>query len=81
MARNLVLLTPEMVARALTLMSNPYRPPEIVELQEEINGELRALKLVHSITGEIDPVRVKAIAIMQDMLAAHYSVWLASEIS
>lgn len=72
--------TPEEVQRMFELAERPYRPKQIVELKEKIEGETRALELNVSVTGAIDQERVQRIVGMKLELDRLYGLWTTGEI-
>ena len=73
-------LSPEAMSRALELAGKPYRPPQIVKLEEEIAGEIRAAELSASVTGVIDMERVQKIVAMKLQLDGLYCAWAEGKI-
>lgn len=73
-------LPPRLMSKASELASQPYRPPEIVQLKEEIEGEIRAAELHVSVTGSIDFERVRKIVAMKMKLDNLYISWVEGKI-
>lgn len=66
-------VTSEMLEKA----EKSYRPKSIIELREEIEGEIRVAELHASITGIIDQERVRKIVRMKldlDGMCADFAV-------
>ena len=72
-------MSPEASLRALELAQKPYRPPIILALKAEIESEIRLAELAESITGELDPERVKKIVEMKIQLDGLYVDWCNGE--
>lgn len=68
-------LSPEAVLRALELSRSSYRPKEIIDLQREIEIEIRIAELHTSAAGSIDMIRVQKIVGMKLRLDALYADW------
>ncbi|MBL7053130.1 MAG: hypothetical protein ISS02_00495 [Candidatus Portnoybacteria bacterium] len=62
-------------SRLLDLSMKPYRPKEITDLKEEIEGEIRAAELIASVTEVIDYECVQRITHMRLKLDALYISW------
>jgi hypothetical protein len=73
-------LSPEATIRMIELAQNPYRPPQIVKLREEIEGETRAAEVASSISGVIDMARVQKIVGMKLELDRLCCLWAEGEI-
>jgi hypothetical protein len=73
-------LSPEATIRIIELARNPYRPPQIVKLRKEIEGETRAAELARSIYGVIDMDRVQKIVSMKLELDRLCFLWAKGEI-
>jgi hypothetical protein len=63
------------------LAQSAYRPKPIVELQAEIEGEIRAAEVNHSVTGVVDQARVDKILGMRLRLDYLCSDWIAGRIT
>ncbi len=74
-------LDPKAALNLLELASGSHRPKEIVDLKEEIEGEIRAAELNVSVTGLVDPMRVKKIVAMKLHLDALCIDWAEGKIS
>lgn len=74
-------MSPQAIKRLSELARNPYRPEEIVELKERIDGEIRAAELNFSVTGVIDENRVQEIVLLKRQLDALYGAWVEGELS
>lgn len=74
-------MDPEAAMKLLELASSSYRPKEITELQDKIDGEIRAAQLAADITGSIDDKRIQMIAEMKFQLDALYVDWAEGKIS
>ncbi len=72
-----VVASKEEVARAMELAKSSYRPKEILELQQEIEGETRAAEIFAAVTGKADPAKIQQIVEMKLKLDGLYSKWLA----
>ncbi len=73
-------LSPEAASRLMKLAQNPYRPPQIVKLREEIEGETRAAEVAVSVSGVIDRERVQKIVGMKLELDHLCCLWAKGEI-
>lgn len=73
-------MSKEETQRLFELASNSYRPPVILKLIEEIEGEKRAAEVVVSITGIIDKERVRKIVGMMLEKDRLYASWVKGEI-
>lgn len=73
-------MSPESVQRLLALADQPYRPPQILQLKEEIEARTRALELRSSVTGRIDQEEVSEIVRMKISLDGLYSIWAEGEL-
>ncbi|NTU66321.1 MAG: hypothetical protein HGB08_00155 [Candidatus Moranbacteria bacterium] len=70
----------EAVKKMLELGRNPYRPPEITKLQEEIQGEMRVAGLRMSVYGIMNEEAVERITRMKFELDALYAAWFEGRI-
>ncbi|MFA5872247.1 MAG: hypothetical protein WC858_06055 [Parcubacteria group bacterium] len=61
--------------RLLDLKGNPYRPWLIVKLQQEIEGEVRAMQLRETVTGVADREYNLKIICMKLDLEQLYTDW------
>lgn len=61
--------------RVTRLALNEYRPPEIQQLKEAIEGEERAAEVRLAITGEVDAAVIDKIVGMRFQLDALYAAW------
>ena len=73
-------LSPEAVENLTKLAASSYRPPEIIKLAEEIEGETRAAGVNFSVTKVIDPERVLKIVGMKRRLDSLLGAWAKGEI-
>lgn len=69
------LLNQAAVQRATMLAQSSYRPPEIRQLTEAIEGEERAAEVRLAITGEVDAAVIDRIVGMKLQLDALYADW------
>lgn len=74
-------LSSEVAFHALKLAKSSYRPKEIVDLKEAIEGETRAAELNASITDVIDEVRIQKIVEMKLRLDGLYIDYAEGRIS
>lgn len=74
------ILSPVAVRRLMELSKQSYRPPEIVTVNKEIEGKIRAAMLKESITGQIDSADVKEIVRLKLKLDHLYILWAESEL-
>ena len=72
-------LTPEMAKKAAELRSSPYRPPEIIRLNKEIEGKKRLAEFRLSITGIVDTGIVQEIVELKLEKDKAYGDWLMRE--
>ncbi|MFA6593883.1 MAG: hypothetical protein WCT16_01370 [Candidatus Buchananbacteria bacterium] len=77
----LKVLDPKSALRAMELSRGSYRPKEIIELKEAIDGETRASELAASVSGVVDLERVKKIVAMKIQLDGLYIDWIEGRIS
>lgn len=68
-------LSPRLAKKSLLMLANPYRPPEILALKQQIEEEKRALELVTSVTGTVDREWVAKIVAMKLRLDTLYLDW------
>lgn len=74
-------LSPEKAWKIMELAKGSYRPKEIVQLKEEIEGETRAAELNMSVTGVFDEERIQKIVQMKLQLDGPYGDWTEGKIS
>ena len=75
------IIEPATVLRLLELAEGPYRPPQIRDLEERIQGETRALELRATVTNSVNEDEVLKIVKMRLELDQLYAAWAAGEIS
>jgi len=68
-------LSPEESLRFIELASKPFRPPQIVELMEEIESKTRIAELRFSVAGLIDELELLEIVEMKFELDRLYGLW------
>jgi hypothetical protein len=73
-------VSPEATKRLLELAQSSYRPKAIVDLKEEIEGEIRAAELAQSMTGIVDEERIRRIVAMKLRLDGLYTDWAEGKI-
>ncbi len=73
-------LSPEAVERMFKLAESSYRPPQIVKLKEEIEGEIRVANSNALVTGSIDLERVQKIVGMKLNLDHLFGLWAEGKI-
>jgi hypothetical protein len=68
--------------RVMELAKSSYRPPEIVELNRQIEGKKRALMLRSSIAGaeKVSIEEIKEIVIMKLKLDLLYELWVRGKL-
>ena len=71
--------TPEIAKKAAELAENPYRPPEIRELDEMIEGKKRLAEFRFSITGIMDAGIIQEIVELKLKKDGIYGDWLMRE--
>jgi hypothetical protein len=74
-------LEPKNALRLLELAGQSHRPLQIIELQEKIEGEMRAAGLLLSATGIIDQARVQKIVAMKLDLDGLFIDWAEGKIT
>lgn len=74
------ILNPDEVKRMMELAENTYRPPQILKLKEEIEGEIRVEELRASISGVINPKHIEKIVAMKIELDTLYALWIDGKI-
>lgn len=77
------MLRPDKVRRLQQLAVSPFRPPVILAIQEQIDGELRALAVREAVLGMIDEealVRAALVVRMKHQLDALYMAWANDEL-
>ncbi len=67
------------IERALDLARSPYRPPEILELEAQIEGEIRALEIRESLGGRIEEADIAKVVQMKLRRDKLYADWLGRE--
>lgn len=67
------------IERAFDLAKNSYRPPEILELEAQIEGEIRALEIRESTGGKIEEADVARVVQMKLRRDRLYADWLRRE--
>ncbi len=73
-------LDPASIERLIKLSENPYRPPAILALQEEIEAATRVGVLRTTVTGKIDMEEVQRIVAMKLQLDGLYGAWAEGKI-
>lgn len=74
-------LSPEATLRALELAQSSYRPRQIVELQERIDGDTRRLQLRLDCGQSVDDEDARAVVQMKLELDGLYADWAEGKIS
>lgn len=67
-------LSSEATVRLMELAKQPYRPPEILKLKEEIEVSIRIAELKAS-AGPVDPKEIARIVNMKLELDRLYGLW------
>jgi len=70
----------EGLERAMKQVELLYRPPQILELKERIDGEIRAAGVRASVTGVIDDAQVQQIVGLKLELDGLYGAWAEGEL-
>ena len=70
-----------MLERALDLAKNKYRPPEILELEAQIERETRALEIRESAGGRVEKADISRVVGMKLLRDKLYADWLLRECS
>lgn len=78
---NTKILSLEEVDRAIELTESHWRPREIQELQQKIEGKTRAMELNASVTGNVDLGLIEKIIYMRLELDALYCDWVKGKLS
>lgn len=78
------LLRPDLVTLLQKLAVSPFRPPEILALQAEIDGEMRALTVREALLGTVDEEALTRAAVVVQKkfrLDGLYTAWAARELA
>lgn len=78
------MLRPDLVTRLQQLAVSAFRPPEIIALQAEIDGEIRALAVREALLGTVDEealMRAAVVVQKKFQLDALYVAWAEGEIA
>ena len=73
-------LSPRTNKRMLDLVGNPYRPPQILKLKEDIEAKTKALELKSSVSGQVNQSEINEIIRMKLQLDRLYAQWVEGEI-
>lgn len=73
-------LTPEMALRAEELANSPFKPKEITDLKEKIEGAKRVAALHLSVNGHMEEEEIQNIVGMKLQLDGLYGDWLEGKI-
>lgn len=71
----LKVMSKESVFKLMELTKQPYRPPQIVALKEQIEAKNRVAELKYTATGNIDPADIREIVHMKLDLDGLYALW------
>ena len=74
-------LDPKAASNLLSIANSSYRPKEIVNLKDEIEGEIRAAELNTSVTGVIDLDRLSKVVQMKLKLDSLCIDWANGKLS
>jgi uncharacterized Fe-S cluster-containing radical SAM superfamily protein len=72
-------LSPEAALKLMDLAGQPYRPPEIVALIDEINGKTRVLELRASVGEPISEDDIREVVEIKLKLDRMYGFWAERE--